>query len=184
LIEEVATIAAENEETPTVTTTTVEGVESNLIPSTDDGTTSTTTTDTNTGTTSTTNSNTGTTNTVVITDTVNSQNVTMAYNTCLSLDNNISLCFDSVYSDSRCTQICIWQGDVIMDFTLKDPSTGDHPFRISTEEHNLTPGLFNDTIISGVYIRATNAYPISTAGYSPKNSEYSADIYIEQYIAN
>jgi hypothetical protein len=92
--------------------------------------------------------------------------------------NRISLCFDSVLTDSRCpfNAMCFWQGYAACKFSLS--SNGEtYPFALSTLK---LPNIFSkDTIISGYKIEFINLEPYpGTVSYPVPESKIKAEVKI------
>lgn len=70
----------------------------------------------------------------------------------------VSLCFDSLLSDSRCpaNAMCVWQGEASGKFTFSFQNQ-QVKFRLSTLIH--TPYFTNDTTIAGYRIRLVDIQP-------------------------
>jgi hypothetical protein len=91
--------------------------------------------------------------------------------------NDLSLCFSSVESDSRCpaNAMCIWAGTAICNFTfIKNGDT--HQLKLATLA---VPGTPKDTTVAGFKIEFLNLspYPGTTNG-SIKDKERKAEIKI------
>jgi hypothetical protein len=91
--------------------------------------------------------------------------------------NDLSLCFSSVESDSRCpaNAMCIWAGTAICNFTFI--KNGDlHQLKLATLA---VPGTPKDTTVAGFKIEFLNLspYPGTTNG-SIKDKERKAEIKI------
>ena len=89
------------------------------------------------------------------------QKLTLKVNECVS-DSTISMCVDSVNSDSRCPMdvVCIWQGNAAVSVSLTLNETVHH-ITLNTGNTNALPA---DTTIQQFKISLTELapYPVST----------------------
>lgn len=91
--------------------------------------------------------------------------------------NDLSLCFTSVESDSRCpaNAMCIWAGTAICNFTFI--KNGDlHQLKLATLA---VPGTPKDTTVAGFKIEFVNLHPYPGTTNGPiENKDRKAEVKI------
>lgn len=92
------------------------------------------------------------------------------------LESKKAICLDSVYQDSRCAEdvVCVWEGDVLAAFTLKE-SDKHIKFVLHVNEKFRT-----DTIINGLSIKLINILPRPIANQAIDLKSYSAEIKVNE----
>lgn len=104
--------------------------------------------------------------------------VTVNVNDCdTALENEVRICLDSVFNDSRCANglQCIWKGDATAAFTLSK-----HQNSKSFNLHTNTK-FQNDTVIDGVSFQLLNITPYPLANGTIDASKYKAEISVNAH---
>ncbi|MBJ7879487.1 hypothetical protein [Gelidibacter salicanalis] len=104
--------------------------------------------------------------------------ITLKVNDCVTaLENEVRICLDSVFNDSRCAKglQCVWEGDATAAFTLNKNKVSKS-FSLHTNN-----GFQNDTVIDGLSIRLLNITPYPIADGTIEASEYKAEISVSAY---
>ena len=101
------------------------------------------------------------------------ENIELCAGECAT-DNNLSICFDSVSSDSRCASdvICAWEGNaaVEMTFTLNEQ---DYNLTLNTNRSNRFPA---DTTIKQFRIKLIDLEPTPVSTSTIAQKDYVATI--------
>jgi hypothetical protein len=85
-------------------------------------------------------------------------------------DDKLSLCFDSLISDSRCpaNAMCIWQGTAVAKFSLRK-NNETNTFVLATI--NMSPNYRKDTTMMGYKIEFVNLSPYPGTVQTPVPSD-------------
>ncbi|KAF0132236.1 MAG: hypothetical protein FD155_760 [Bacteroidetes bacterium] len=101
--------------------------------------------------------------------------IDLAYRDCLNnFENQTSICFDSVLTDSRCPEnvICIWAGEAIARFSLKNNQN-------NTTYFDLHVGTI-DTLINDYKFSFVNLLPYPNTEIPTELEDYKAKIIIKR----
>ena len=96
----------------------------------------------------------------------NTPESSIALHHCLQAGAHISLCFDSVVTESRCpvNAECVWAGYAACAFTL---THGDQQRSFVLATNNLMPGYAQDTVLLGCSVHLSDLFPYPGSGPAP-----------------
>lgn len=106
------------------------------------------------------------------------QNIEVSVGECVSDDNHLQLCVDSVSADGRCPSdlVCVWEGNATVKVRFKVNSRV-HQLLLNTSDSNDSPA---DTTIDQYHIqlKELTPYPISNSTIDQK--DYQALIVVSE----
>lgn len=92
-------------------------------------------------------------------------------------DNNLSICLDTVYNDSRCPKgvVCVWEGFALARFRINHNNGGDIHIDLGTHRN-----FQKDTLLEGYRISFINLMPYPEYNKTTPYEDYLAQLHISK----